>query len=95
MWMMPLHLHVNQKCDYANDFMTGAPKGSTKSISGEVGNQTCDPCGLQGISFSWIFFQCGSYSREKSVNGKKNVVLHISSVISSEAEHRLPLISYR
>ena len=24
-------------------YMTGAPKGSTESISGEAGNQTCDP----------------------------------------------------
>ena len=44
----------NQYCvgrvfDLCVYFMTGAPEGSTKSISGDAWNRTCDP-GLQGIA---------------------------------------------
>ena len=48
-WLIPLHLHIYKKSDYDDDYMTGEPKGLIKIISGEAGNRTYNPCGLQGI----------------------------------------------
>ena len=47
--------------------MTGAPEGSTKSISGEAGNRTCDPLFKRhGTSTITWRLQCIGYRRSNS-----------------------------
>ena len=43
MWMMPLHLHVNQKSDYDMIMMIIIPNIPTPEVCLNLENLTCDP----------------------------------------------------